>query len=50
VKPIERHGFTIADFLPDRIVLRLFAWNVRTDSPDVIDSLQPFRTIELGRS
>ena len=24
VKPIEQHGFTIADFAPDKIVLRMF--------------------------
>jgi hypothetical protein len=23
VKPIEQHGFTIADFAPDKIVLRM---------------------------
>jgi hypothetical protein len=49
VKPIEQHGFTIADFLPDRIVLRLFKWDVKTQSPETIDALEPFHTTELPR-
>jgi hypothetical protein len=50
VKPIEQHGFTIADFLPDRIVLRLFKWDVNTQSPEAIDTLEPFHTTELART
>ena len=49
IKPIEQHGFTIADFLPDRISLRIFKWDVNSDSPDAIDNLQPFHSTELGR-
>jgi hypothetical protein len=49
IKPIEQHSFTIADFLPDRIRLRFFKWDVKTQSPDAIDSLQPFHTTELGK-
>jgi hypothetical protein len=49
VKPIEEHGFTLVDFLPDRISIRLFRWNVRTESPDAIDRLEPFYSTELGR-
>jgi len=49
VKPIEQHSFTMADFLPDRIVLRFFKWDVKTQSPDIIDRLEPFHTTELGR-
>jgi len=49
VKPIEQHSFTIADFLPDRINLQFFKWDVNTQSPDAIDALQPFHTAELGR-
>jgi hypothetical protein len=49
IKPIEQHGFTIADFLPDRILLRFFKWHVNVDSPDAIDTLQPFHSTELGR-
>jgi hypothetical protein len=50
IKPIEQHGFTLADFLADRIVLRFFKWDVRTQSPDAIDRLEPFHTTELTRS
>jgi len=50
VKPIEQHGFTIADFAPDKIVLRMFKWDVRTQSVDAIDTLEPFHTAELTRA
>ena len=43
------HGFTLADFLPDRIVLRFFKWDIRTQPPEAIDSLEPFHTAELRR-
>jgi hypothetical protein len=46
VAPIEQHGFTMAD-LPDRIDVRLFKWDVKTDTPDAIDSLEPFHTARL---
>jgi hypothetical protein len=49
VSPIEQHGFTIADFLPDRIDLRVFKWDVNTQSPDAIDSLEPFHSTSLPR-
>ena len=49
VKPIEQHGFTVADFLPDKIVLRLFKWDLKTQPPEAIDSLEPFHTAELSR-
>jgi hypothetical protein len=49
IKPIEQHGFTLADFMPDRIVLRFFKWNRATDSAEAIDSLQPFHSTEIGR-
>ena len=39
VKPIEQHGFTLSDFTSDRIVLRMFKWDVRTQGPDAIDAL-----------
>jgi hypothetical protein len=50
VKPIEQHGFTIADFTPDKIVLRMFKWDVRTQSVEAIDTLEPFHTAELTRT
>jgi hypothetical protein len=49
VKPIERHGFTIVDFSPDRIVLQFFKWDYKVQTVDEIDSLQPFHTTELQR-
>jgi hypothetical protein len=49
VKPIEQHGFTIADFLPDKIVLKFFKWDLKTQTPETIDRLEPFHTTELGR-
>jgi hypothetical protein len=50
VKPIEQHGFVLADFTPDRVVLRCFKWDVKTESPDAIDTLEPFHISELGRT
>jgi hypothetical protein len=47
IKPIEQHGFTLADFQPDRIVLQSFKWDVKTQSAEVIDSLEPFHRTEL---
>lgn len=49
VKPIEQHGFTIADFMPDRIVLRFFKWDINTQGVEAIDTLEPFHTAELKR-
>jgi hypothetical protein len=49
VKPIEEHGFTLVDFLPGAVEIRMFRWNVRTDPPEAIDRLEPFYRTELGR-
>jgi hypothetical protein len=49
VKPIEQHGFTVADFTPDKIVLRQFKWDVKTQPVEAIDTLQPYHTTELRR-
>jgi len=49
VKPIERHGFTIVDFTPDKITLRFFKWDYQTQRPEEMDTLQPFHTTELAR-
>ena len=49
VKPIEQHGFTIADFTADTIVLRFFKWDVNTQSAEALDTLEPFHTAELKR-
>jgi len=50
VKPIEQHGFTLVDFLPDRIVMTLFKWDRKTQSPEAIDALEPFHTSAIPRS
>jgi hypothetical protein len=47
IKPIEQHGFTIVDFLPDVIIVRLFKWDLKSQSPADIDFLEPFHTVEL---
>ena len=47
--PFEDHGFTLIDFLRDRIVLRQFAWDVDREPLDAIDRLEPFYTTELAR-
>ena len=49
VKPIEQHSFTIADFLPDRISLRFFKWDLKTQAAEEIDRLEPFHTSEVAR-
>jgi hypothetical protein len=49
VKPIEQHGFILADFTADKIVLRFFKWDVKTQPVEAIDTLQPFHTAELSR-
>ena len=49
VKPIEQHGFTLADFSSDAITLRFFRWDVNTQSAEALDTLAPFHTAELKR-
>jgi phosphodiesterase/alkaline phosphatase D-like protein len=49
VKPIEQHGFTLVDFTPDKMVLRLFKWDWKTQTVETIDNLEPFHTAELMR-
>jgi hypothetical protein len=49
IKPIEQHGFTLADFTPDKIVLRMFKWDVTTQAAEALDTLEPFHTVELAR-
>jgi hypothetical protein len=49
IKPIEQHSFTVADFLPDKITLRFFKWDVKSDAVEKIDTLEPFRIVELLR-
>ena len=49
VAPIEDHGFTLCDFLPDRIALRQFRWDVDRQPVEAIDRLEPFYATELPR-
>ena len=49
VKPIEQHGFTLADFTSDKVTLRMFKWDNRTQKPEALDTLEPFHTVELPR-
>ena len=49
VRPIEQHGFTLADFTPDKVVLRMFKWDVKTQTPEALDTLEPFHTVEFAR-
>jgi hypothetical protein len=49
VTPIEQHGFTLVDFTPDRMVLRMFKWDINTQPVEAIDTLSPFHVAELVR-
>jgi hypothetical protein len=49
IKPIEQHGFILADFTEDKTVLRFFTWDVKAQPVEAIDTLQPFHTAELSR-
>jgi hypothetical protein len=46
--PREHHGFTLVDFTPDGITVRLFGWDVNSQPVDAIDTLEPFHTTELS--
>jgi phosphodiesterase/alkaline phosphatase D-like protein len=50
VTPIEQHGFTLVDFTPDRMVLRMFKWDINTQPVETIDTLSPFHVAELAKS
>ena len=45
--PIEQHGFVLLDFDPGKITVRFFRWDVKSQSPQDIERLQPFRTTVL---
>ena len=49
VKPIEEHEFTLADFTRDKVTLRMFKWDLKTQPPQALDTLEPFYTVELPR-
>jgi hypothetical protein len=47
VPPIEENGFHIVDFERDKVTIRHFRWN-NSDSPNLIDTLEPFRVSEYS--
>lgn len=47
IAPLEEHGFTLVDLLPDKTVIQLFKWDVNSQSVADIDSLSPFFTTEI---
>jgi len=48
--PVEKNGFTIFDFTPDKVTFRQFAWRAELgDSVEAIDSLGPFHTEDRSR-
>ena len=49
MKPLEQHGFTLVDFTPDKMVLRMFKWDINSQTIEAIDDLQPFHVAELPR-
>lgn len=44
--PLERNGFTLVDFTPDRIDLRFFSWKLGEPERS-LDHLEPFHTSTL---
>lgn len=50
VVPVQEvNGFHLFDFTPDRVTIRHFRWNRRTDPEDAIDTLEPFHVSEYAR-
>jgi phosphodiesterase/alkaline phosphatase D-like protein len=49
VKPIEQHGFTIADFTREGIELRHFKWSLEREAPERLDTLEPFHITRIAR-
>jgi hypothetical protein len=50
VPPLEKHGFTIVDFTPGKITMRLFKWDWTSQDVEAIDRLEPMFTKEMTRS
>ena len=48
MKPIEQHGFTLVDFTSDKMVLRFFKWDAKTQPVEALDALQPFPHRRIG--
>jgi len=47
---LEESGFIIADFTRDAITIRHFRFNHHKQSPEVIDTREPFQVTELKRA
>ena len=45
---LEENGFILADFTPEKIAIQFFRWKAG-QAETVIDSLQPFHSLELKR-
>jgi hypothetical protein len=48
LKPVERNGFTIADFTPDSITLTSYAWKLG-EPPEWLESMPMLRRAVLDR-
>ena len=46
---LEQNGFLIIDFTAERMVVRFFKWDRHTQTIADMDTLEPFRTVELLR-
>ena len=46
---LEENGFLVVDFTEAEVTIRAFRWSPR-QSPEVIDTLEPFRSARLTRS
>lgn len=49
LSPLEQHGFTLVDFEPNQIRLRLFRWDEKSQDPAEIDGLMPFHSAVIPR-
>ena len=45
----EQNGFTVLDFTPDAVRVRLFAW-AQADGVEAIDTLAPVHDVEIRRT
>jgi hypothetical protein len=43
---VEKNGFVIADFTPEKITISFYAWKP-PEPPEAIDNLEPFHVLEL---
>jgi hypothetical protein len=48
LRAVELNGFTIADFLPDRVELQMYQWKINQPVAN-LDNLKPFHQVTLRR-